>query len=494
MNSLRQYNDLSLKERAAIIHAAVKNGYRSLPDIVDAYNRFADGGHLYEDGDYLQYSDTSTYSGMTTDQIRDLQKQQIQTYQQAAQEGIDYTDKYYQSEGFKRRAAAQNFTGEPRLANPKLDPKKNIANSTATSIGLVSSTLANAKAKSIGLDAPYQQVPRYTDNPLTTAAHEAGHIKSPYERTFRNEDGSLSQTVMPQYFQDILKTGKVIKGQNIEHDSQIRERYSDLIGTRANLYKLGIFDSTDPNAVFTPQMYWEYKNKVGKMGDRFLEMFDQDNFIKAINDIAMNDVQNTESQYAANGGYLFKDGGNIDWDKTFTGKLINYAENPDSVGYQNGLWYAPINPIDPKTKKEIKKYDTNQFGMGVDRNQTEGFSDKVKKDKKGRQYLTEKDERLLRFNAITKANNSANARYKYAQKVMKQPDGKVSKKKDAATVSAIYNLGPGFVANTIFEDKNVMNLLFNGTDEEYINEIHKYYKQKGRNERIKRERKILGFK
>ena len=113
--------------------------------------------------------------------------------------------------------------------------------------------------------------------------------------------------------------------------------------------------------------------------------------------------------------------------------------------------------------------------MGVDRNQTEGFSDKVKTDKKGRQYLIEKDERLLRFNAITKANNSANARYKYAQKVMKQPDGKVSKKKDAATVSAIYNLGPGFVANTIFEDKNVMNLLFNGTDEEYINEIHKYY-------------------
>lgn len=277
-----------------------------------------------KDGDYLQYSDTSTYSGMTTDQIRDLQKQQIQTYQQAAQEGLDYTDKYYQSEGFKRRAAAQNFTGQPRLANPKLDPKKNIANSTATNIGLVSSTLANAKAKSVGLDAPYQQVPRYTDNPLMTAAHEAGHIKSPYERTIKNEDGSLSQTVMPQYFQDILKTGKVIKGQSVEHDSQIRERYSDLIGTRANLYKLGIFDSTDPNAVFTPQMYNEYKSKVGKMGDRFLEMFDQDNFIKAINDIAMNDVQNTESQYAANGGYLFGEGGSED-EQTLADGKVNYS-------------------------------------------------------------------------------------------------------------------------------------------------------------------------
>ena len=55
----------------------------------------------------------------------------------------------------------------------------------------------------------------------------------------------------------------------------------------------------------------------------------------------------------------FEEGGNTDWDKTFTGKLINYAENPDSIGYSNGLWYAPVNPIDPKTKKEIKKYDTN---------------------------------------------------------------------------------------------------------------------------------------
>ena len=205
------------------------------------------------------------------------------------------------------------------------------------------------------------------------------------------------------------------------------------------------------------------------------------------------DIVNAYNRFAE-GGHLFEEGGNTDWDKTFTGKLINYAENPDNIGYSNGLWYAPVNPIDPKTKKEIKKYDTNQFGMGVDRNQTEGFSDKVKKDKKGRQYLTEKDERILRYNAITKANNSANARYKYAQKVMKQPDGKVSKKKDAATVSAIYNLGSGFIANNLFEDRRAMYLLFNGTDEEYINEVHKYYKQKGRNERIKREREILGLK
>ncbi len=31
----------------------------------------------------------------------------------------------------------------------------------------------------------------------------------------------------------------------------------------------------------------------------------------------------------------------IDWDKTITGKLINYSENPDSIGYSDGKWYAP---------------------------------------------------------------------------------------------------------------------------------------------------------
>lgn len=343
------------------------------------YPAFMQGGNLFDkDEDYLQYSDPSTYSGMTVDQFRNLQKQQIQTYQQAAQEGIDYTDKYYQSEGFKRRAAAQNFTGEPRLANPKLDPKKNIANSTATSIGLVSSTLMNAKAKSVGLDAPYQYVPRYTDNPLITTAHEAGHIKSPYERTIINKDGSISQTVMPQYFQDILKTGKVIKDQNIEHDSQIRERYSDLIGTRANLYKLGIFDSTDPDAIFTPQMYYEYKSKVGKMGDRFLEMFDQDNFIKAINDIAMNDVQNTESQYAANGGtllhqfnnggYLFAKGGPENEQTLADGKVnYSYFSHPiDAFRYNGSPSYNTDIPFATAFTDAIRNNQENfQWGDNI---------------------------------------------------------------------------------------------------------------------------------
>jgi len=60
MNSLRQYNDLSLRERAAIIHTAVKNGYRSLPDIVDAYNRFAEGGTINKNNETIDWDKTFT--------------------------------------------------------------------------------------------------------------------------------------------------------------------------------------------------------------------------------------------------------------------------------------------------------------------------------------------------------------------------------------------------------------------------------------------------
>jgi hypothetical protein len=78
--------------------------------------------------------------------------------------------------------------------------------------------------------------------------------------------------------------------------------------------------------------------------------------------------------------------------------------------------------------------------MGVDRNKTPGFKDKVKKDKKGREYLTEADERALRFQSIDDANKSANRRYDHAQKTTKLKMG-VSPKHDAITISAIYNLG-----------------------------------------------------
>lgn len=176
------------------------------------------------------------------------------------------------------------------------------------------------------------------------------------------------------------------------------------------------------------------------------------------------------------------------WDNTLTGKLINVSENPDSIGYVvdeklGPIWYAP----------DKKGYDKNQFGMGVDRNQTEGFSEKVKKDSAGREYLTEEDERSLRHRKIELANISANKRYEHAKEKTGREHGNISKVKDAAVVNAIYNLGQGHVANTLFEDLDFMNLLFDGTDQQVVERINQEYKKKKRNERISNIMNYLNY-
>ena len=174
------------------------------------------------------------------------------------------------------------------------------------------------------------------------------------------------------------------------------------------------------------------------------------------------------------------------WDNTLVGRLINYAENKDSIGFdkENQRWYAP---------PAGKGYDTNQFGMGVDRNQTKEFERYVKKDDKGKDYLTVEDERYLRHMKIDQANESANQRYKYAQRVTKNPKGHISPINDALTVSAIYNLGQGHVANTLFENKKAMNALFK-RDFSYMPFVHREYKKKNRNERIRLEEQFLKSK
>lgn len=180
----------------------------------------------------------------------------------------------------------------------------------------------------------------------------------------------------------------------------------------------------------------------------------------------------------------YDEGGFIrDWDSTLTGKLINYVENSDSIGWvpQDKTWEHPTLP----------GYDKNQIGMGVDKNKTKGYAEHIKQRRNGTPYLTEKDERALRHAAIEKANTSANARYKFAQQAVNRPEGTISKVKDAAVVSAIYNLGATYVANGLFEDKDFMLKLFDGTDQEVVDRINQEYKKKKRNERIAKTNQFL---
>ena len=92
--------------------------------------------------------------------------------------------------------------------------------------------------------------------------------------------------------------------------------------------------------------------------------------------------------------------------------------------------------------------------------------------------------------AIDDANKSANERYKHAQTTT-GIKGSVSPKHDAITVSAIYNLGPGFVANNLFENFPAMKALFDRNSPKYQQFVQKYYKDKSRYERINNENEFF---
>lgn len=164
------------------------------------------------------------------------------------------------------------------------------------------------------------------------------------------------------------------------------------------------------------------------------------------------------------------------YDTTEVGKLINHSENPDSIGFDKDTrrWYA--------TKG--KGLDKDNFGMGVDRYTGGNISDKIKKkDSKGREYITEEDERDLRFKRIKSANQSAKRRIDFIRKYYND-EGDVTETKEALLTNLIYNRGSSRTAREYFnpEDKKYVPMqkaILRGTDDEVREEINKIYKEAG---------------
>lgn len=163
------------------------------------------------------------------------------------------------------------------------------------------------------------------------------------------------------------------------------------------------------------------------------------------------------------------------YDTTEVGKLINYSENPDSIEFDriNRRWYAP----------KGKGFDKDNFGMGVDRYTGGNISDKIKKDSKGREYITEEDERDLRFKRIKSANQSAKRRIDFIRKYYND-EGDVTETKEALITNLIYNRGSGKTARVYFntEDKKYVPMqraILRGTDDEVRKEINKIYREAG---------------
>lgn len=163
------------------------------------------------------------------------------------------------------------------------------------------------------------------------------------------------------------------------------------------------------------------------------------------------------------------------YDTTEVGKLINYSENPDSIEFDriNRRWYAP----------KGKGFDKDNFGMGVDRYTGGNINDKIKKDSKGREYITEEDERDLRFKRIKSANQSAKRRIDFIRKYYND-EGNVTETKEALITNLIYNRGSGKTARVYFnpEDEKYVPMqraILRGTDDEVRKEINKIYREAG---------------
>lgn len=163
------------------------------------------------------------------------------------------------------------------------------------------------------------------------------------------------------------------------------------------------------------------------------------------------------------------------YDTTEVGKLINHSENPDSIEFDriNRRWYAP----------KGKGFDKDNFRMGVDRYTGGNISDKIKKDSKGREYITEEDERDLRFKRIKSANQSAKRRIDFIRKYYND-EGNVTETKEALITNLIYNRGSGKTARVYFnpEDEKYVPMqraILRGTDDEVREEINKIYREAG---------------
>lgn len=167
------------------------------------------------------------------------------------------------------------------------------------------------------------------------------------------------------------------------------------------------------------------------------------------------------------------------YDTTEVGKLINYSENPDSIGFDKitRRWYAP----------KGKGFDKDNFGMGVDRYTGGNINDKIKKDSKGREYITEEDERNLRFKRIKSANQSANQSAKRRIDFIRKyynDEGNVTETKEALITNLIYNRGSGKTARVYFnpEDEKYVPMqraILRGTNDEVREEINKIYREAG---------------
>lgn len=345
------WNNLSLKEKAELIQAGVKAGYKDIDSIRERFNSFSKGNYQepiiqrtqeqlpvenVKNSDYSivpkldYYKDPNENAnkfdkGGKKSNFIDFITGHKEEKKQAAEEAAEWAKEYYQSEGFKERMKKlphyynqyreqyypnQNHSVSFDYTLPE-DPEFKYSNTKPSSydtendiitVGTRRNPEDYYKIINHELGHKYAKgVKTNIDTGEGTVTFEGGHYN--YYPVFR--EGKQYQEALNNLTQADkrqFETYPESMAEEVHHDALPGENYADLISLRAELDKANIYDSNKSNNVFTK----EHLDKAREYGitSRLFDNFDDDAIILMMNDVAHTTINDSGNNYAANGGKI----------------------------------------------------------------------------------------------------------------------------------------------------------------------------------------------
>lgn len=317
------WDTLSLADKAEMIKVAVANGIITLPEIRQAYNKFAEGGGLNE-GD-----DLTKLGGFTLPTLNVELKQQetpgeivAQKPQISAPSGniVNVNNRNTDTE-----TAFRNYLDSPiiktRLAkqygsdqvDTKLQEMKDRFNKTSIIEGNFGSSYNNKGNIYIDTNATTPWMSNKFAKPITLS-HELAHTMYPSNDFNVGKSTTYLNKIAPteEGAKNIYRTedvGKITDSYNdstLGHDKQDYEKAAMVYEVREHMRKLGLWDYTSGQEL-TPDM-WQKYNSIYKR-NRLGNYTNDKNAVDSLNNLALNTYPEMEEvNYAANGGKLKKPG------------------------------------------------------------------------------------------------------------------------------------------------------------------------------------------
>lgn len=145
-------------------------------------------------------------------------------------------------------------------------------------------------------------------------------------------------------------------------------------------------------------------------------------------------------------------------DDSLAAQYIRAVENPDSVGFMDGKWYAPPTG---------KGYDPNSRGFGMDVN----YNAATKALTEGREgkWLSEEEERQLRLDHMSDNQKTLD---KWTPQILRDMP---SEEKEAMALGMLYR---GDDIKSIIKNPEIRDAYYSGSDEGMQKAVSKYYEKK----------------